>query len=234
MMAWIKRFDRDDAIKIGATLVLVGSFILLFLLGRSSAEDAVVQSERADQATVRANEGEYIAQGIAETDVCEDQKRAAKVGMASLCLAAASLAEEAEEEPLHGLDGADGVDGQDGADGLDGADGADGEDGKPGTPGSPGSPGTDGLNGQDGANGEDGEDGQPGTPGAPGSPGADGADGKDGANGTSVSDVEVRCVDGGGPVEDTVFFVFTLAHPDGSTTTIEEPEGGMKVDARAC
>lgn len=172
-MGLIKRFDRDDWIKITATLVLVAAAIALFFLGRSSAER---ESNRADQATSRANEGEAIAAGVAQTDVCEDKEKAAKVGMTSLCLAAASLAKEAEAEPLPGPEGPPGPPGPPGKDstvpGPEGPQGLDGEDGQPGAPGSPG------ADGQDGAPGEKGEKGDPGEPGAPGSPGADGKDGK--------------------------------------------------------
>lgn len=175
-MAWIKRFDRDDLIKITATLVLVAAAIALFYFGRSSARVAEQQSERADEATTRATQGEKIAQNLGNTDVCEDKKAAAKAGMTSLCEAAASLAAQAEEEPLRGLDGADGADGADGRDGADGVDGEDGKDGKDGQPGADGSPGADGADGQDGAPGEPGPSGPSGPPGADGSPGADGKD----------------------------------------------------------
>lgn len=229
MMAWIKRFDRDDLIKIGATLVLVAVCILLYYLGRSHAEQAETQSERADKATSRATEGEQIAQGFAQTDVCEDKKRAAKVGMTSLCLAAASLAEQAEREPLPSIPGPSGAPGIPGADST-----------VPGPSGAPGSPGADStVPGPPGATGAPGADSTvPGPVGPSGPPGADstvaGPPGADstvaGPQGTSVTNVVVRCTDGGGLAEDTIHFVFTLS--DGSE--IIEPEGGLKVNRRAC
>lgn len=223
-MVWIKRFDRDDLVKITATLVLVAAAIALFFLGRSSAEQAEDESNRADKATSRATEGEQIAAGVARTDVCEDKEQAAKLGMTSLCLAAASLAEQADQQPLPARDGADGSDGIDGKDGVDGADGLDGSPGAAGSPGAEGSPGTDGLNGTDGADGADGKDGQPGAPGSPG------ADGKDGENGISITDVVVTCTDGGVGQQDIIHFVMTLSNGD----VITEPEGGLKVGRNAC
>lgn len=226
-MAWLKRFDRDDAVKITATLVLIVAAIALFMFGRSSAEDAENQAERADVATDRATKGESIAQGFAQTDVCEDKKRAAKVGMASLCLAAASLAEQAKQEPLPAIPGPSGAPGSPGADST-----------VAGPSGAPGSPGADStVAGPSGAPGIPGASGAPGQPGADstiagpsGAPGSPGAPGSEGPPGVSVTNVIVRCTDGGGIAEDTIHFVFTLS--DGSE--IIEPEGGLKVNRRAC
>lgn len=163
-MAWLKRFDRDDAVKIAATLILVAAAIALFLFGRSSAEQAEQQSDRADEATDRASEGETLAVEVAQANVCEDRKKAARVGMTSLCEAAASLAQDAKTDPLPGPSGAPGTPGKDST-----------VPGPPGASGSPGAPGADStVPGPPGATGPPGKDSTiPGPPGPSGPPGAD-------------------------------------------------------------
>lgn len=212
MMAWVKRFDRDDLIKITATLVLVAVVIALFLLGRGSANDAEKEGQRAERATTRATEGEIVAAGVAGADVCESETKAAKVGMASLCQAAAALAERAEEQPLPSR-GADGKDST--VPGPPGASGAPGKDSTvPGPGGASGAPGKDStVPGPPGADSTvPGPPGASGAPGAPGSPGADatGTPGKDGADGVGIKTIDVKCVPAAPGVRDGIRFIFTF------------------------
>lgn len=223
-MAWIKRFDRDDAIKIAATLVLVGFCMLLFFLGRNSAEEAEDQSQRADAATTRATKGEEVATQVATADVCENKGSAAKAGMTSVCKAAASLAEEAEEEPLPGPEGPKGDPGEPGTDGEDGKDGLDGADGKDGL---------DGKDGIDGALGPIGPTGPVGPEGPAGPAGKDGADGKngiDGDDGAGIKSVDVQCIPAAPRTRDGLKFTFTFT--DGRPDSVFDfPE---VVSSRAC
>lgn len=214
-MAWLKRFDRDDAVKIAATLILVAAAIALFMFGRSSAEQAEQQSDRADQATDRASEGETLAVEVAQANVCEDPKKAAKAGMTSLCEAAAALAKESKMDPLPGPSGAPGTPGRDstvpGPPGASGSPGVPGADSTvPGPPGASGAPGADStVAGPPGASGAPGADST--VPGPPGPSGPSGAPGIDGDDGAGIESVDVKCVPADSPVtRDGLQFTFTF------------------------
>lgn len=182
------------------------------------------QQQREDED--RAEQGEGLAVGLAETDVCQDEERAAAQGLTELCSLAAEFAAGGDvSQAPPGVDGADGSDGEPGEPGASGAPGEQGPAGEPGEDSTvPGPPGPTGPPGEPGASGPPGEAGSPGPAGQPGQdstvPGPQGPAGEPGAagpQGVSILDVAVSCIDGGANAEDTL--AFTITYSDGTTST---------------